>query len=83
MINVNIDRLRGLMTEHHITQDALAVALGINRSTLYRKISEGGARFTAEEIFKMKDYIPLTDKEVIDIFLSKKVALSRLREGSK
>ncbi|WP_338209358.1 helix-turn-helix transcriptional regulator [Lactiplantibacillus paraxiangfangensis] len=81
MLDMNMDRLRGLLVERHVTQDELAVALGINRSTLYRKISEGGKRFTADEIFKMKDFIPLSDQEVIDIFLTKKVALTRQREA--
>ncbi|ARW13393.1 helix-turn-helix domain-containing protein [Lactiplantibacillus plantarum] len=80
MLNMNMDRLRGLLVERHVTQDEVATALKINRSTFYRKISEGGNRFTAEEIFKMRDFIPLSDQEVIDIFLTKKVALLRHKE---
>lgn len=83
MIDVNLDRLRGLMTERHVTQDALAMSLGIARSTLYRKMEKGGKDFTAEEIFKMKDFIPLSDQDVIDIFLTKKVALTRQKEISR
>jgi DNA-binding XRE family transcriptional regulator len=71
------------MTERHVTQDALAMSLGIARSTLYRKMEKGGKDFTAEEIFKMKDFIPLSDQDVIDIFLTKKVALTRQKEISR
>ncbi|UYI60215.1 helix-turn-helix domain-containing protein [Lacticaseibacillus paracasei] len=71
MVNVNLDRLKGLMTERHVTQDSLALALGIARSTLFRKMQRGGKDFTAQEIFKMMQFIPLSDQEAIDIFLKK------------
>lgn len=70
MVNVNLDRLKGLMTERHVTRDSLALALGIARSTLFRKMQRGGKDFTAQEIFKMMQSIPLSDQETIDIFLS-------------
>lgn len=59
----------------------LAKAIGQSRSTLYRRMEKGGGDFTAEEIFKMKDYIPLTDQEVIDIFLTQKVATMPLENN--
>ena len=38
------------------TAKDVAVILGINESTLYRKIANNGA-FSREEIQKMKDYV--------------------------
>lgn len=77
MLNIKIDRLKGLMVEHHITHESLSIALGINRSTLARKLKSGGGKFTITEISKMQSFIPLTNEEVIDIFLTEKVALTR------
>lgn len=77
MTTVDVEMLKKLMSERNVTNDALALAMGVNRSTLYRKINEGGKSFTAEDIYKMRDFIPLTDQEAIDIFLTHKVALSR------
>lgn len=61
MLDVNLDKLRGLLVERHVKLEALAKAIGQSRSTLYRRMEKGGGDFTTEEIFKMKDYIPLTD----------------------
>jgi predicted transcriptional regulator len=77
MVKVNIDELKQLMADREVTTDSLAAAMNINRSTLYRKFNEGGIHFTAEDIFKMREFIPLTDREVVDIFLTQKVALPR------
>ena len=52
MVNVNLDRLKGLMTERHVTQDSLALALGIARSTLFRKMQRGGKDFTHKKYSK-------------------------------
>ncbi|BAN73509.1 hypothetical protein LBCZ_0341 [Lacticaseibacillus casei DSM 20011 = JCM 1134 = ATCC 393] len=40
-------------------------------------MQRGGKDFTAQEIFKMMQFIPLSDQEAIDIFLKKKVAITR------
>lgn len=72
MLDIKIDRLKGLMVERHVTQEALSMALGINRSTLSRKLKDGGNKFTIDEIKKMQNFIPLTNEEVIDIFFNRK-----------
>ncbi|WP_203663449.1 helix-turn-helix transcriptional regulator [Lacticaseibacillus sp. 53-4] len=81
MLHVNLDRLKGLMTERHVTQESLAESLGVARSTLFRKMQRGGQDFTAQEIFKMMEIIPLSEQEAIDIFLTQKVALTRQEEA--
>ena len=80
MLDVKVDRLKGLMVERHVTHEALSMALGVNRSTLSRKLKDGGNKFTIREIKKMKNFIPLTNEEVIDIFLTEKVALTRRKQ---
>lgn len=81
MLDIKIDRLKGLMVERHVTHEALSMALGINRSTLSRKLKDGGNKFTINEIKKMQNFIPLTNEEVVDIFLTEKVALTRPKQS--
>lgn len=83
MLDIKIDRLKGLMVERHVTQEALSLALHIDRSTFARKLKNGGNKFTIEEIRKMQQFIPLSDQEVVDIFLTEKVALTRQKEETK
>lgn len=46
------------------TAKDMAVVLGINKSTLYRKIANNGA-FTREEIQTMKDYLHIENAHEI------------------
>ena len=39
---VNIARLKGKIVEHGNTQEAVASAIGMDRSTFYRKLKDGG-----------------------------------------
>ena len=47
---VNIARLKGKIVEHGNTQEAVASAIGMDRSTFYRKLKDGGEKFTIGEI---------------------------------
>lgn len=67
---VNVQRLREKIAEGSKTQESIADAMGMNRSTFYRKMKSGGDGFTVGEIHKMMKYIPLTKREATDIFLS-------------
>lgn len=70
MMAVNVQRLRGKIKETSKNQESVADAMGMNRSTFYRKMKSGGDGFTVGEIHKMMKYIPLTSKEATDIFLN-------------
>lgn len=67
---INVQRLRGKIAEGSKTQENVADAVGMNRSTFYRKLKSGGDGFTVGEIHKMMKYIPLTKREAADIFLN-------------
>lgn len=53
----------------NLTQDSLAVKIGMNPSTLYRKIKGGGDGFTVGELHRLVDELHLSDKDAKDIFL--------------
>ncbi|MDQ8427455.1 XRE family transcriptional regulator [Enterococcus faecium] len=73
---IDVAKLKGLIVERGTTQQAVADSIGINRSTFYRKMKNGG-NFTVAEAKKIKEEVPLTDSEAAEIFLVKK---SRFRD---
>lgn len=68
MTNVSI--LRGKIIEKNTTQEAVADAIGINRSTFYRKMKENGKFFTVEEVQKMIKILSLSNEDVMKIFFT-------------
>lgn len=64
---VNIHKLKGVIVEKGTTQEAVAYELGMNRSTFYRRMQDGG-RFTVAEVQKMVEFIPLTPEEASSTF---------------
>ena len=67
---VNIARLKGKIVEHGNTQEAVASAIGMDRSTFYRKLKDGGEKFTIGEIHGIVNAVPLSRDEAIDIFFA-------------
>ncbi|WP_294759225.1 helix-turn-helix transcriptional regulator [uncultured Gemmiger sp.] len=66
----SMDVLKEKIAAANLTQDLLAAKIGMNPSTLYRKIKSGGAGFTVGEVHRIVDELHLTDIEAQDIFLS-------------
>ena len=67
---VNIARLKGKIVEHGNTQEAVASEIGMDRSTFYRKLKDGGEKFTIGEIHGIVSAVPLSRDEAIDIFFT-------------
>lgn len=67
---VNINKLKGKITEKQTTQETLAMEIGINKSTLYRKFKSGGDTFEIWEVHKIVETLELTDQEIKEIFFS-------------
>lgn len=67
---VNIARLKGKIVERGNTQEAVANAIGMDRSTFYRKLKDGGEKFTIGEIHGIVNAVPLSKEEAIDIFFT-------------
>ena len=67
---VNIARLKGKIVERGNTQEAVANAIGMDRSTFYRKLKDGGEKFIIGEIHGIVNAVPLSKEEAIDIFFT-------------
>ncbi len=64
---MNVRKLKGKMVEHGYNVENLAAKIGVDKSTLYRKLNEG-EKITVGDAQKIKDELNLTDDEAIDIF---------------
>lgn len=67
---LNVQMLKGKISESGITQEAIADAIGMNRSTFYRKLKRKGNTFTVEEMNKIVEIIPLSKEEAVSIFFN-------------
>ncbi len=67
MIQKNI--LKSKLTLNEITQRDLAERLGLAEVTINKKVN-GTIGFSLEEIAKMKDYLRLSNDEVVEIFIN-------------
>ena len=71
---VNINKLKGKIVENGLTIEKLADNIGIDRSTLYRKINNNGETFTIKEADLIVNALNLTAEEAKAIFFSQIVA---------
>lgn len=65
---MNLKRLQDKIVEQNLTQDYIAQELGINKSTLYRKVKRGTNGFTISEVGQIKSILELSTEETMDIF---------------
>lgn len=71
---VNINKLKGKIVENGLTIRGLAASIGIDPSTLYRKIGDGGETFTIGEVKKIAEVLSLSADEATNIFFDRYVA---------
>ena len=71
---VNINKLKGKIVENNLSIEKLADAIGLDRSTLYRKINNNGDSITIKEADIMVQVLNLTIEEASNIFFSQNVA---------
>ena len=71
---VNVDKLRGIMKERRVSVEELAVAIGIDASTLYRRLADGGETFTIKEVNAIVEYLELDIATAMAVFFAAKVA---------
>lgn len=71
---VDVKKFRLKLMEKEKTQETIADEIGIDRTTFYRKMKNGGNGFTVGEIHKIVDAVPLTKEEAISIFFASWVA---------
>jgi DNA-binding Xre family transcriptional regulator len=73
-VMVNINKLKGKIVERGLTIGSLAEKMGIDRSTLYRKINNDGVMFTIKEANLICSILELDAQEATAIFFSQYVA---------
>lgn len=71
---VDVDRLRGKIVERRMSIEKVAEAIGLNTSTLYRRINGGGGAFTINEADMIASLLKLTTDELNKIFFAQYVA---------
>ena len=71
---VNIDKLRGVMKERRVSVDELAIAIGVDGSTLYRRFADGGDTFTIKEVKAIVDFLELDMETAMAVFFAPLVA---------
>lgn len=72
---VNIDKLKGAMTERRMNVETLAKMLGMDRATLYRKMNQAdGETFTIREANQIIGILGLSLNDAEKIFFAQFVA---------
>lgn len=71
---VNVNKLRGKIVECGMSTAELAFKIGIDRATLYRRLSSDGKDFTIEEADLIVQELELSCSEANAIFFSQFVA---------
>ncbi len=70
----NVDKLKGVIKEKRLTPEKVAERIGIDKSTMYRKLSNGGDEFTIKQADTISKVLGLTADEAQAIFFSQYVA---------
>ena len=76
---VNTKLLKGMIENKGTSVDEVAKRMGIDKSTLYRRISDGST-FTIGEVGKITEILQMSHAEAISIFFSQPVAQMRQAE---
>lgn len=71
---VNVNKLRGKIVERGMNVAELALKIGIDRATIYRKLNSDGKNFTIEEADLIAKELELSCAEANAIFFSQYVA---------
>lgn len=71
---VNVNKLKGKIVECDMNVEELAQKIGMDKSTLYRKMSSGGESFTIREANLIAKTLDCTYEEVNAIFFNQKFA---------
>lgn len=67
-MEINGVSIKALIAEKNTTQEAVALALGIDRSTLYRKLKGGTTSLTIGEAKKISKFLNLSESEATAVF---------------
>lgn len=65
---MNVLKLKGKVVENNFTIEKIAENLGIDRSTLYRKLNDNGDNITIKQANIIVKLLKLSSQETISIF---------------
>lgn len=71
---VNVNKIHAKLKELRMTVEDVAKKMGIDRSTLYRKLGNSGAGLTVKDAQAIVEILQLTQQEALDIFFAREVA---------
>lgn len=71
---ININKFRAIIIEKKSSIEEISYKLGVNKSTIYRKLQQNGDTFTLKEINMLVNLLNLTNNEILDIFFASSVA---------
>lgn len=71
---VNVNKLKGKIVEQGMNVEKLAKKIGIDKSTLYRKLQDEGESITIKEASLIIEVLKLTTEEAHSIFFHQYVA---------
>ena len=71
---VNVNKIHGRIKELQMNVEEVAREMGIDKSTLYRKLNNNGAGLTIKDAQQMVKILQLTNEEAILIFFAREVA---------
>lgn len=72
---INTDKLIEIIKERNFTISDVATAIGIDKSTFYRKVNDGvHCGITVKEANKIVDFLELSKEEANAIFFASTVA---------
>lgn len=74
MMNVNVNKLKGKIVENGMTVSSLAEKIGVDRATLYRKLSNNGETMLVKDANAIVSVLHLTAEDALAIFFSQVVA---------
>ena len=73
-MNVNVNKLKGKIVENGMTVSSLAEKIGVDRATLYRKLSNDGETMLVKDANAIVSVLHLTAEDALEIFFSQVVA---------
>lgn len=67
MYNLNINKLNGKIVEKGMTKETLASAIGVDRSTFFRRLKNN--KLLLSDVHKISKALDLTTEEAMHIFM--------------
>ena len=67
-MNLNVNKLRGVIAARGVTQGELARMIGVNENTLSYKL-RGMRPFNTDELERIREALQIPTREYIEIFL--------------